>query len=151
MYPPNVQQLKQREKTKHSFDQFTTQAADADAKFALTTSSFQLAIRSAALAGHFTSVKWLETDRAARAQEKDDNDSGRDDKADADTTPIDVAVVQYTSGSTSAPKGVMISHSALIHNLECIVGAVFQLTDGVHTKDFVAVSKMPQYHDYLLI
>ncbi|GEP54864.1 acyl-CoA synthetase [Reyranella soli] len=32
-------------------------------------------------------------------------------------TPIDIAILQYTSGSTSAPKGVMVSHANLLSNL----------------------------------
>ena len=32
----------------------------------------------------------------------------------------DLAFLQYTSGSTSDPKGVMVSHANLLNNLECI-------------------------------
>ena len=32
----------------------------------------------------------------------------------------DLAFLQYTSGSTSAPKGVMVSHGNLLDNLEMI-------------------------------
>ena len=33
----------------------------------------------------------------------------------------DVAFLQFTSGSTSEPKGVMISHENLAHNLATII------------------------------
>jgi len=56
-----------------------------------------------------------------------------------------LAFLQYTSGSTAAPKGVMVSHGNLTHNLSCIVDA---LEAG---KETVVVSWLPQYHDMGLI
>ncbi len=57
----------------------------------------------------------------------------------------DIAFLQYTSGSTSAPKGVMVSHSNLLANLEMIRGAL-----GT-TAASTCVSWMPFYHDMGLI
>ena len=57
----------------------------------------------------------------------------------------DVAFLQYTSGSTSEPKGVMITHGNLAHNLTII-------TNELKAKDdTVVVSWLPQYHDMGLI
>jgi amino acid adenylation domain-containing protein len=56
-----------------------------------------------------------------------------------------LALLQYTSGSTSAPKGVMVTHGNLLHNSECIRRS-FELTP-----DSVGVSWLPGYHDMGLI
>eukprot|EP01038_Epipyxis_sp_PR26KG_P004426 gene4426-6260_t len=57
----------------------------------------------------------------------------------------DIAFLQYTSGSTSEPKGVMITHGNLSHNLDLII-------TGLSAKeDTVVVSWLPQYHDMGLI
>lgn len=59
--------------------------------------------------------------------------------------PSDLAFLQYTSGSTSEPKGVMITHGNLGHNLTII-------TNELKAKDdTVVVSWLPQYHDMGLI
>ncbi|TMW60151.1 hypothetical protein Poli38472_000193 [Pythium oligandrum] len=56
-----------------------------------------------------------------------------------------VAFLQYTSGSTSAPKGVMLTHGNLNHNLRTISSAL------ISGRDTVVVSWLPQYHDMGLI
>jgi acyl-CoA synthetase (AMP-forming)/AMP-acid ligase II len=57
----------------------------------------------------------------------------------------DIAFLQYTSGSTSDPKGVMITHANLFDNLNKIIQ---ELQAG---PDTVVVSWLPQYHDMGLI
>lgn len=63
------------------------------------------------------------------------------DVACAEVTPDDLAYLQYTSGSTSDPKGVMVSHGNLMTNL-----ATFDVDFG-HGTDTVVVSWLPTYHD----
>lgn len=57
----------------------------------------------------------------------------------------DLAFLQYTSGSTANPKGVMISHANILHNLEIIHSAAMQ------DKNSCFVSWLPNYHDMGLI
>lgn len=62
-----------------------------------------------------------------------------------DAQPEDVAFLQYTSGSTSLPKGVMVGHGNLIANSEMI-----KRTLG-NTRCSTCVSWVPLYHDMGLI
>jgi fatty-acyl-CoA synthase len=59
--------------------------------------------------------------------------------------PDSLAILQYTSGSTSDPKGVMLPHRCVTANLDGIVAA------GALDSDDVGVSWLPLYHDMGLI
>ena len=59
--------------------------------------------------------------------------------------PDEPALIQYTSGSTGAPKGVLLSHANLLANIRAI-GDAIQIRP-----DDVAVSWLPLYHDMGLI
>jgi thioester reductase-like protein len=56
-----------------------------------------------------------------------------------------IAFLQYTSGSTGEPKGVMLSHGNLLHNQK-LIGDGFR--DDV---EMVGLSWLPMYHDMGLI
>lgn len=60
--------------------------------------------------------------------------------------PSSLAILQFTSGSTSAPKGVMLTHDIVCSNLDAIAAGV-ELDRRVD----VAVSWLPLYHDMGLI
>ncbi|MCF0071453.1 fatty acyl-AMP ligase [Dyadobacter sp. CY261] len=58
---------------------------------------------------------------------------------------VETAYLQYTSGSTSQPKGVMIGHVNLIANLHAINNCFGR------TVDDVSVTWLPHYHDMGLV
>jgi acyl-CoA synthetase (AMP-forming)/AMP-acid ligase II len=57
-----------------------------------------------------------------------------------------IAYLQYTSGSTSEPKGVMVSHGNLVHNIGTVCASLWGLDD----RD-VMVAWLPHFHDMGLI
>jgi fatty-acyl-CoA synthase len=57
-----------------------------------------------------------------------------------------LAILQFTSGSTSDPKGVMLPHRTVGANLDAIVGAT-----SLDPDDDVLVSWLPLYHDMGLV
>jgi acyl-CoA synthetase (AMP-forming)/AMP-acid ligase II len=72
-----------------------------------------------------------------------------DDPEDAGIEPVfttyDISFLQYTSGSTSKPKGVMLTHGNLLHNL-FLIRQCFGHHEGSR-----GVIWLPPYHDMGLI
>lgn len=68
-----------------------------------------------------------------------------DDAASVDIDPKGIAFLQYTSGSTGSPKGVMVSHENIVHNEYQIASAT------ENDNNAVLVSWLPFYHDMGLI
>jgi acyl-CoA synthetase (AMP-forming)/AMP-acid ligase II len=85
----------------------------------------------------FTSVKWIYGNNAA-AYKVDHSCAQQINKTD-------IAFLQYTSGSTGEPKGVMVNHSNLLANLKMLT-KFFQ-----NDEETVHVSWLPYYHDMGLI
>ncbi|KAB8320091.1 hybrid non-ribosomal peptide synthetase/type I polyketide synthase [Tolypothrix campylonemoides VB511288] len=112
--------------------------SDAQASLALTTSSNLVEIKGRWTEdAQLTCVQLVATDNissdlASNWQEPDINGNT-------------IAFLQYTSGSTSTPKGVMITHSNLLYTLADLdVG-------WNHTPESVMVSWLPTFHDLGLI
>jgi fatty-acyl-CoA synthase len=69
------------------------------------------------------------------------------DMASVTITPDDLCFLQFTSGSTSLPKGVMVTHRNLVANARGFLGPA-----GVNaTLDDLTVTWLPLYHDMGLI
>ena len=83
-------------------------------------------------------LKWLDTQALVK---KKPGQAWRD----PEVGPDDLAFLQYTSGSTSDPKGVMLSHRNLMHHL-ALNQNVSEIYEGAPT-----VSWVPLYHDLGLI
>jgi long-chain acyl-CoA synthetase len=56
--------------------------------------------------------------------------------------PDDVAVLQYTGGTTGVSKGAMLTHANLILNME----QTFELVEGLEKGREVALTALPLYH-----
>ncbi|MES1244348.1 MAG: non-ribosomal peptide synthase/polyketide synthase [Acidobacteriota bacterium] len=110
-------------------------ARDAAPGAALTTSAIAAAAgvlteRVPELAGS----RWIDTEALPPCED-----------AFPEPDPSSVAFLQYTSGSTAAPKGVMVTHANLVHN-ERMIGEAFAMDE-----DSVVVGWLPLYHDMGLI
>ena len=86
---------------------------------------------------NLTKLKWIVTDDIA----PDEADSWVDPRVNRDT----VAFLQYTSASTSKPKGVIVSHGNILHN-QMIMNAAAR---GIPRT--ITVSWLPLFHDMGLI
>jgi acyl-CoA synthetase (AMP-forming)/AMP-acid ligase II len=79
--------------------------------------------------------------RLLRVEDAVEDDRREPDRAGGD----DVAFLQYTSGSTTNPKGVVLRHAAVLENLAQIERAFG------HDETTVGVNWLPPYHDMGLV
>ncbi|GAA2870818.1 hypothetical protein GCM10020220_070130 [Nonomuraea rubra] len=75
----------------------------------------------------------------------DEADEGRTGFSPVPADPAGISFLQYTSGSTASPKGVMVSHRALLAQ-ERLLHEI-----GDFSQDSVIVSWLPLFHDMGLI
>ncbi len=113
--------------------------ADAQATVVLTTTSVLANVKGRLdQYPELAAMRWLSTDNL-----KSDLVSNwqEEEVVSSDT----LAFLQYTSGSTGSPKGVMVNHGNLLHNSEYLKQA-FELTP-----ENVSVTWLPSFHDMGLI
>lgn len=63
----------------------------------------------------------------------------------------DFIYLQYTSGSTRTPAGVMVTNKNVLANFEQLMGDLFELHGGVAPPGLTAVTWLPLYHDMGLL
>ncbi|MBV9792056.1 MAG: AMP-binding protein, partial [Chloroflexi bacterium] len=113
-------------------------AHDSQATIALTTTHILHNVESRLeTAPELQRMRWFATDQLS--------DELADQWQRPDLAGDDLAFLQYTSGSTATPKGVMLSHRNLLSNLRLI-----QQGFGA-TSDSRGVIWLPPYHDMGLI
>jgi acyl-CoA synthetase (AMP-forming)/AMP-acid ligase II/acyl carrier protein len=123
---------------KNSSERIQAIMRDADPRIGLTVSSSLGAVKQLLAnspQGH--DLPWLATDALEGGAE--------DRQPEPPVTGHSLAFLQYTSGSTANPKGVMVTHGNLLHNLEMLKCAFLQ------NENSVIVSWLPFYHDMGLI
>ncbi|MEV8348456.1 amino acid adenylation domain-containing protein [Streptomyces niveus] len=82
-------------------------------------------------------IPWIDVDLI--------DEAAGDDAPEHPLSPDSLAFLQYTSGSTKAPRGVMVTHGALMDN-ETAIRRSFRVTP-----DDTVVSWLPLHHDMGLI
>jgi len=113
-------------------------AEDGGTRVALTVSSFSSEMeRQAAKLPELSEIEWLATDEFEGAQ--------FDEWVAPHLKRETLGYLQYTSGSTSDPKGVMVSHGNVLHNCE-LMKSVWQLSSSD-----VSLSWLPHFHDMGLL
>ncbi len=117
---------------------------DASATSILTTSPY------AANIAEYVTLKPGE--RAPSIVEVDSLDLDSDSVPAGDPVdPPSAAHLQYTSGSTRTPAGVVVSHRNIQVNTEQIMAAYYQQDGGVPPPDTTVVSWLPLFHDMGLV
>jgi 8-amino-7-oxononanoate synthase len=129
VYPP---------RRNRSLNRIQAIADDAEAQVALTTELvFNRVMPLIDETPHLKQLTWLPTCQVPAEMEQ----QWQMPDVHGDT----LAFLQYTSGSTGAPKGVVLNHANLVHNCALIAHS-FE-----HTRSGKGVFWLPSYHDMGLI
>lgn len=111
---------------------------DAQPTVVLTTAHIcsELSLRAAEIP-QLQKLNWLATDTLSNGEQYE--------RPNIQIYPADLAFLQYTSGSTGQPKGVMISHGNLLHN-ERMIAEGFG-----HNRETIVAGWLPVFHDMGLV
>jgi thioester reductase-like protein len=131
-YPPDPSRLKQ------TLPRLLAIVHDAEARAVLTVGEVhRMAGAFEAFAPEMATIPWLPVDELDPALAREANERTPD--------PDELAFLQYTSGSTGDPKGVMVTHANLIAN-QRMLNDKNKIAPGT-----VAVGWLPLFHDLGLI
>jgi acyl-CoA synthetase (AMP-forming)/AMP-acid ligase II len=131
-YPPQPSQASR------TLPRLLSIVADADVAIVLANSNVvDAAARMMGEAPGLGSIPWLATDTVS--------DGRAEDWREVAIASDDLAFLQYTSGSTASPRGVMVSHANLLHNLAYASHAADR------DRSTRSVSWLPVIHDMGLI
>jgi acyl-CoA synthetase (AMP-forming)/AMP-acid ligase II len=131
-YPPQPSQASR------TLPRLLSIVADADVAIVLANANVvDAAARMMREAPGLGSIPWLATDTVS--------DDRAGDWREVSIAPADLAFLQYTSGSTASPRGVMVSHANLLHNLAYASHAADR------DRSTRSVSWLPVIHDMGLI
>ncbi len=122
-------------RNRHASNDLAARLASSQARIVLTTKNLLPKLKSQ-LGTLADPLEWLITDEPS-CQATD----WREPNISSDT----LAFLQYTSGSTGVPKGVMITHGCVLHNQK-----ILKLAFG-HTEKSIGVGWLPLFHDMGLI
>lgn len=132
VYPPRLS------KQNRGLARLTAIVSDAQARVALTVSEVRAKTRARLTpASPLSGLSWIAIDEVR----KESSAEWREPQIDRDS----VAFVQYTSGTTGKPKGVMVSHANLLHNQSLLKDAFH------HDRDTVIAGWLPMFHDMGLV
>ncbi|MGA9773113.1 MAG: AMP-binding protein, partial [Blastocatellia bacterium] len=132
VYPPDPARFNR------TLPRFEIIVKDAQPSFVLTDSSTWSALAELAIKDRkLLALSWVITDEVSKEPVKE----WRPPAINSDS----LAFLQYTSGSTSSPRGVMITHGNIIQNQRMIMDAC------AHSDKSTFVGWLPLYHDMGLI
>jgi fatty acid CoA ligase FadD28 len=124
-------------------ERFDLVMRDASPVAVLTTSAVAGTVAERLLPQTDSAVTVLKTDQLSR-------ESQRGFHVDAEDGP-EIAYLQYTSGSTRAPAGVMMSHRNVVANTDQLMAGYFSDRGSLPPPGTTVVSWLPFYHDMGLV
>lgn len=115
-----------------------------DAGIDVLITDAELGAHSRSLVAARPGLKLLHVENLSEPAAKDRGEASSHIQHRVHTAPDDLAVLIYTSGTTGRPKGAMLSHGNLLHNVEsCRI-----VLQTVELDRFVVL--LPLFHSYML-